>query len=63
MKVENCRDIMFCELNFKIMFFSLVSSVLSNGIIIDTSRFLSTKIIVDTICCLSTGIMVDFYIS
>ena len=47
MKVENCGDVMFCELNFEIMFFTLVSSALSTGIIVDTIQSLSTRIIVD----------------
>ena len=37
---------MFYELNFEIMFFTLVSSTLSTGIIVDTIRPLSMGIIV-----------------
>ena len=47
MKVENCGDIMFCELNFEIIFLTLVSLVMSTGIIFDTIRLLSMRIIVD----------------
>ena len=47
MKVENCGDIMFYELNFEIMFFILVSLAMSIGIIVDTIRPLSMRIIVD----------------
>ena len=47
MKLENCGDVMFCELNFEIMFFTLVSSALSMGIIVDTIQPLLTGIIVD----------------
>ena len=47
MKVENCGDIMFCELNFKIMFLTLVRSALSMGIIVYSIWPLSTGIIVD----------------
>ena len=36
MKVENFIDITFCELNFEIMFFTLVSSTMSMGIIVHT---------------------------
>ena len=43
-------DMMFCNLNFSMKYFTLVSSALS------------TKIIVDTIRLLSTGIIVDIYI-
>ena len=35
---------MFCELNFEIMFFTLVSSALLTGMIIDIIRPLSTRI-------------------
>ena len=51
MKVEICGDIMFSKLNFEIMFFTLVSSIMS------------TRKIVDTIQPLTTGIIVDLYIS
>ena len=51
MKVEICGDIMFCKLHFEIIFFTLVSSIMS------------TRKIVDTIQPLSTGIIVVFYIS
>ena len=37
---------MFCELNFEIMFLTLVSSALSMRIIVDTIRPFSTGIIV-----------------
>ena len=47
MKMENCGHVMFCELNFEIMFFTLVSSTLSTGIIVYTIRPLSIGIIVD----------------
>ena len=47
MKVGNCRNIMFSELNFEIMFLTLVSSSMLTGIIVDTIRSLSTGIIVD----------------
>ena len=40
MKVKIHVDIMFCELNFEIMLFILVSSVLSMQIIIDFYIFL-----------------------
>ena len=36
MKVENCGDIMFCELNFEIMFLTMVSSTMLLEIIVDT---------------------------
>ena len=51
MKVKIYGDIMFCELNFKIMFFTLVSLVLSMGIVVVTIR------------PMSTGITVNLYIS
>ena len=51
MKAENYGDIMFYEFNFEIMFFTLVSSTMSAGIIVNVIR------------PLSTGIIVYFYIS
>ena len=47
MKVVTSGDIMFCELNFEIMFLTLVSLVMSMGIIVDSIRSLSMEIIVD----------------
>ena len=47
MKVDNCGDIMFYELNFEIMFLTLVNLVMSTRIIVDIIQPLSTKIIVD----------------
>ena len=47
MKVENCGDIMFCELNIEIMLLNLVNLTLSMRIIVDIIRPLSMETIID----------------
>ena len=44
---RKCGDVMFCGLNICIKYLTLVSSIMSTEIIVDTIRSLSTKIIVD----------------